>query len=42
MDLTAELMLLMLAFAAQVEATSIKERGPGAQAAMRAMRGEGH
>ncbi|MGK5544729.1 recombinase family protein [Streptomyces sp. URMC 127] len=37
MDPMAELQMLMLAFAAQVEAQSIKERVTGAQAAMRRM-----
>ncbi|MGW5119647.1 recombinase family protein [Streptomyces noursei] len=37
MDPTSELMMMMLAFAAQVEAQSIKDRVTGAQAAMRKM-----
>lgn len=37
MDPTSELMMMMLAFAAQVEAQSIKDRVTGAQAAMRQM-----
>lgn len=37
MDPTSELMMMMLAFAAQVESQSIKERVIGAQAAMRKM-----
>ncbi|RKN09657.1 recombinase family protein [Streptomyces radicis] len=37
MDPVSELMMMMFAFAAQVEAMSIKERVIGAQAAMRAM-----
>lgn len=37
MDPTAELMMMMLAFAAQVESTSIRDRVLGAQAAMRKM-----
>ncbi|WP_066938021.1 recombinase family protein [Streptomyces sp. NBRC 110611] len=37
MDPTSELMMMMLAFAAQVEAQSIKDRVTGAQAAIRKM-----
>ncbi|MFE9612678.1 recombinase family protein [Streptomyces sp. NPDC006012] len=37
MDPTSELMMMMLAFAAQVESQSIKDRVTGAQAAMRLM-----